>query len=44
MVQAGRETFLSDHAGSKSALPRMIKIGYKELNLIYVSTIGAMPA
>jgi hypothetical protein len=29
--------FLAEAAGSKSALPRMVKVGYRELSLIYVS-------
>jgi hypothetical protein len=41
-VQAGRETFLADTAGAKSVLPRVIKVGYRELQLIYVSARGRL--
>ena len=38
-MQAGQETFLADAEGAKSALPRMVKVGYKQLQLIYVRMI-----
>lgn len=34
--QAGRDIFLAEAEGAKSALPRMVKVGYKQLQLIYV--------
>ena len=34
------EAFYADNEGSKSALPKMITQGYKELNLIYFFTAG----
>jgi len=38
--KAATETFLADAEGAKSALPRMVKIGYKQLHLIYFFTAG----
>lgn len=37
---AALETFMADAEGAKSALPRMVKIGYKQLHLIYFFTAG----
>ncbi len=37
---AAVETFLADAGGVKSALPRMVKVGYKQLHLIYFFTAG----
>ena len=36
----GKEVFLAEVPGLKSVLPRLVKIGYKVLNLIYYFTAG----
>mmetsp|Transcript_9948 Transcript_9948/g.32461 ORF Transcript_9948/g.32461 Transcript_9948/m.32461 type:complete len:401 (-) Transcript_9948:287-1489(-) len=37
---AARKQLIDDNDGARSVLPRIIKIGYKELNLIYFFTAG----
>mmetsp|Transcript_17978 Transcript_17978/g.56376 ORF Transcript_17978/g.56376 Transcript_17978/m.56376 type:complete len:400 (-) Transcript_17978:294-1493(-) len=38
--EAAKKKHIEDHDGAKSVLPRIIKVGYKELNLIYFFTCG----
>ena len=38
--EAARKKVIEENDGAKSVLPRIIKIGYKELNLIYFFTAG----
>merc|ERR1711943_165287 len=37
---AAKQEVIAAHQGTKSVLPRIIKCGYKELNLIYFFTAG----
>jgi obg-like ATPase 1 len=37
---AGKEAFLAESGGAKSVLPRIVKVGYKALNLQYFFTAG----
>lgn len=38
--EAAKEAFFAASPGLKSVLPRIVKIGYKELNLVYFFTAG----
>ena len=41
--QEGLKIFLAEAEGAKSTLPRMVKVGYKQLQLIYVRTVYTQP-
>lgn len=38
--EEAKKKHIEEHDGAKSVLPRIIKVGYKELNLIYFFTAG----